>query len=73
MAIPVPLLIVASVIASACTKLNAVILGKPVSISPLLLIAVAVILALAITLLLVLRTLIRDGLRLRPTWAGEYA
>ena len=73
MAIPVPLLIVASVIASACTKLNAVILGKPVSISPLLLIATAVILALAITLLWVLRTLIRDGLRLRPTWAGEYA
>lgn len=73
MAIPVPLLIIASVIASACTKLNAVILGKPVSISPLLLILIGLLLALAIGLLLVLRTLIRDGLRLRPMWAGEYA
>jgi len=69
----VPVLVVLGVIVSGCTKLNAVILGKPVSISPLLLIAIAVFLALAIGLLWVLRTLIRDGLRLRPAWAGEYA
>ena len=73
MAIPVPILVVVSLIVSGCTKLNAVILGKPVSVSPLLLIALAVLLTLAIGLLWILRSLIRDGLRLRPAWAGEYA
>ena len=65
----VPVLVVLGVIVSGCTKLNAVILGKPVSISPLLLIAIAVILALAIGLLWVLRDILRDGWRMRPKWA----
>ena len=73
MTIPIPILIVGSVVASAFTRLNGVILGKPVSVSPLLLIAIAVILALAIGLLWMLRLLIRDGLRLRPAWAGGYS
>ena len=66
MAIPVPLLIVASVIASACTKLNAVILGRPVQVSPLLLVAAVVILALVVAVLVLLRLILRDGLRSSP-------
>jgi hypothetical protein len=68
MAIPVCVLI--GLIISGCTKLNAVILGQPVSIPPLLLVAIIVILALAIGLLWILRALIRDGLQLRPAWTG---
>ena len=70
MPVPIPVLIVVSLIASAYVKLNAVILGRPVSVSPLLLVAVIVILALGIGLLWVLRALILDGLRLRPAWTG---
>ena len=66
MAIPIPLLIVASVIASACTKLNAVILGRPVSVSPLLLIAALLMLTLVVAALWLLRSILRDGLRLSP-------
>ena len=66
MAIPIPLLIVASVIASACTKLNAVIFGKPVQVSPLLLVAAVVILALVVAALWILRSILRDGLRSSP-------
>jgi hypothetical protein len=66
MAIPIPILIVASVIASACTKLNAVVLGRPVSVSLLLVVAVAVLLTLAIGLLWILRSLLREGLGLSP-------
>ena len=73
MTIPIPVLVVLGVLVSGVTKLHAVILGRPVSVPLLLLIAIAVILALAIGLLWILRTLIRDGLRLRPAWTGEYA
>lgn len=66
MAIPIPLLIVASVIASACTKLNAVILGRPVSVSPLLLIAALLMLTLVVAALWLARSILRDGLRLSP-------
>jgi hypothetical protein len=66
MAIPIPVLVVVSLIVSGCTRLNAVILGKPVSVSPLLLIAAAVLLTLAVALLWILRALLRDGLRLSP-------
>ncbi len=54
----IPILVVVSVIVSAYTRLNAVILGQPVSIQPLLLVAVIVILALAVALLWVLRSLL---------------
>ena len=66
MTIPIPLLIVVSLIVSAHARLNAVVLGQPVSVSALGLIALAVILVLAIALLWIARTLVRDGLRLFP-------
>jgi hypothetical protein len=47
-------------------RLNAVVLGRPVSIPWLDLIAAAVVLALAAVVLVLLRLLIRDGLGLRP-------
>ena len=72
MTIPIPLLIVASPIASACTKLNAVVLGRPVSVPLLLVVAVAVLLVLAIGLLWILRSLIRDGFRLSPYPRNAY-
>lgn len=62
----VPALIVIGVIASAFTRLNAVILGRPVTVPLLMLIFAAVLLALAVTLLAVIRLIIRDGLRLYP-------
>ena len=72
MAIPVPVLIVLGLIISAHARLNAAILGQSVSVPYLGLIALALILALVIGLLWVMRTLVRDSLRLRPAWAGEY-
>lgn len=66
MAIPIPLIIVASVIASACAKLNAVILGRPVSVSALDVVAVVVLLALVAAILWLVRALIRDGLHFSP-------
>jgi len=58
MAIPIPVLAVISLIVSAYIKLNAVILGRPVSVPLLLLVAVAVLLTLAVALLWVLRSLL---------------
>lgn len=66
MTTPVPVLIVVSLIISGYTRLHAVILGRPVSVPLLLLVAAAVLLALAVAVLWLLRILIRDGLRLRP-------
>ena len=63
MALPVCILV--GLIISACTKLNAVILGQPVSVSGLDLIALAVVLALIAGILWLVRAIIRDGLRLR--------
>ena len=62
----IPLVIVAGVIASAYTKLNAVILGRPVQVPLLMLVGAVVILALAVVLLAIVRVIIRDGLRLYP-------
>jgi hypothetical protein len=66
--IPVPgaVLIVIGVIVSAVTKLHAVVLGRPVTVPALWLVALAVVLALAIMLLWLIRVMVRDGLRLRP-------
>jgi hypothetical protein len=66
-----PLLLVlafAGLLASAQARLNAVILGQPVSVPMLGLVALAVVLALAVSVLWLLRSAFRDGgfLRLRP-------
>jgi hypothetical protein len=53
-------------IVSARVRLNAVVLGQPVSVPVLWLVFAAVVLLLAIVVLVLLRLLIRDGLRLRP-------
>ena len=52
---------------AANTRLNAVVAGQPVSVPALWLIALAVLIALALAMLLVFRTIMRDGgLFLRP-------
>ena len=65
-----PLLLVlafAGLLASAQARLNAVILGQPVSVPVLGIIALAVVLLLAVAVLYLLRSIARDlGLRLRP-------
>jgi len=64
-----PLLLVlafVSLAVSAQARLSAVILGQPVSVPVLWLIAAAVVLILAAAVLYLLRSLIRDGLNLRP-------
>jgi hypothetical protein len=67
----IPVLVVIGVIASAYTKLNGVILGRPVSVPLLMLVAVVVILALAVVLAAIVRLIIRDGgLRLYPSVNG---
>jgi hypothetical protein len=60
------LLVVAGVITSAFTRLNAVILGRAVSVPWLGVVAAAVVLLLAVAVLWLVRQLLRDGLRLRP-------
>lgn len=60
------LLALFGLIGAANARLNAVVLGRPVSIPVLGLAAVLVGLALAVALLLLIRILLRDGLRLRP-------
>ena len=66
-----PLLLVfafAGLLVSAQARLNAVILGQPVSVPVLGIVALAVVLALAAAMLWLLRSVVRDGgfLRLRP-------
>ena len=56
-------------IISAHERLTAVILGQPVSIPWIGIIAALVALVLAVLVLLLLRSLLRDGLRLRPRTA----
>jgi hypothetical protein len=73
MALPVPVVLVLGVVLSAHARLNAVILGQQVSVSALDLLALALVLGLVIALLWVARTLIRDGLQLKPAWAGGAA
>ena len=66
----IPVLVVLGVIASAFTRLNGVILGRPVSVPLLMLIGAVVILALAVVLAAIVRLIIRDGLRLFPAMSG---
>ncbi len=59
-----PLLLVlafAGLLASAHARLNAVVLGQPVSVPVLGIVALAVVLALAVAMLWLLRSAIRDG------------
>jgi hypothetical protein len=60
------LAVLAALIVSARTGLNATVLGQPVSMPVLWLVFAAVVLLLAAAVLVLLRLLIRDGLRLRP-------
>ena len=62
----IPVLVVAGVIASAFTRLNAVILGRPVTVPLLLLVFAVVLLALAVVLAAIVRVILRDGLRFYP-------
>ena len=62
----IPVLVVLGVIASAFTKLNAIILGRPVTIPLLMLVAAVLILALAVVLAAIVRLILRDGLRFYP-------
>ena len=59
----IPVLVVLGVTASAVTRLNAVILGRPVTIPLLMLVFAVVLLALAVVLLAIVRVILRDGLR----------
>jgi hypothetical protein len=64
---PLPLvLILLGLVVSARIRLNAVVLGQPVSVPVLWLVFAAVVLALAALVLVLARLLLRDGLRLRP-------
>ena len=63
----IPVLVVAAVFASAFTKLNAVILGRPVTIPLLMLVFAVVLLALAVVLAAIVRGILADGgLRFYP-------
>jgi hypothetical protein len=67
MTAPVSLLLaLAGLILSARVRLSAIIFGQPVSVPVLWLIAAALVLALAAVVLVLLRLLLQDGLRLRP-------
>jgi hypothetical protein len=64
---PVALVLaVVALVVSAVTKLHAVILGQPVVMPWLFVVAVIIALALAVALLFMIRLMVRDGLRLRP-------
>ena len=66
-----PVLVVLAVIASAFTKLNAVILGRPVTVPLLMLVFAVVLLALAAVVAVAVRGIIRDGgLRFYPAMNG---
>ena len=67
MTIPVQLVIaVLGLAVSARARLTGVVLGLPVSVPVLLVVAAVVVLALAALVLWIARILLRDGLRLRP-------
>jgi len=67
MTAPVSLLLtLLGLAASARIRLSGVILGQPVSVPVLGLVAAVVVLALTATVLWLLRLLLLDGLRLRP-------
>lgn len=66
MIVPVPVLVVLGVVASARARLTGVVLGQPVTVPVLMLLFAVVLLGLAVALLAAARLLIRDGFRLYP-------
>ena len=64
----VPVLVVLGVIASAFSLVNAVILGRPVTIPLLMLVLAALLLALAVVLAAIVRVILRDRPRPRPVY-----
>jgi len=65
--IPLPFMLgLIGLLVSAKIRLNAVVLGQPVSVPVLWLVAAAVVLILAALVLYLLRAILRDGLRLSP-------
>jgi len=58
--------LIVALVVSARTRLDAVILGRPVSVPWLGIVALVLVLALAALVLHLARLLARDGLRLRP-------
>lgn len=67
------LLIVAGLIVSAHARLNAVLLGQPVSIPWLAVAAAVVILVLIVGALLLIRAITREGFRSSPYPRERYA
>ena len=67
------LVVLAGLIVSARTRLNAVVLGQPVSVPVLWLVAAAVVLLLAALVLLLIRSAARNGafLYLRPRMVNQ--
>ena len=59
-------LAILGLVVSARTRLTGTVLGQPVSVPVLGVIALAVVLALAVVALALVRSILRDGLRLRP-------
>jgi len=59
-------LVLLGLVASARIRLSGVILGQPVSLPLLGLVGAVIVLALTAVILWLLRSLLRDGLRLRP-------
>jgi hypothetical protein len=59
-------LVFLALVVTAQTRLNAVVMGQPVSVPVLWLIAAIVMLLLAVVVLVLVRLLLADGLRLRP-------
>jgi len=55
-----------ALVVCARIRLSGVILGQPVSVPALLLVAAVLVLVLAVLVLVLLRLLLCDGLRLRP-------
>ena len=69
----IPIFVVIGVIVSAFTRLNAIILGQPVSVSALDLIALAIVLVLVAAILWLVRSLLQDLRDQRPRLAGGTA
>jgi hypothetical protein len=70
MTIPLPaVLAIIGLIVSANTKMHAVIAGMPVTVPVLWLLAAAMVLGLTAAVLFLIRTILRDGLRVRPAWS----
>jgi hypothetical protein len=61
-----PVLVVLAVVVAARTRLDAVVMGRPVSVPVIGILFTIVVLALAVAVLFLARQVLRDGLRLKP-------